>query len=227
MLSLPPRRESGMTLLEVLLALGILALLSLMSWRGIDGMLRNAEVNRQFSQGTAPWQAALQQWRIDHDRRTEQGGLVAWDWDGQVLRITRTASDPAQGLQVVAWALIGPSAPRTWQRWQSPPLRDRGAWQTAWEQARLWGRGESLTQAVQATMIGPAFQWQLYVDRDGQWSHPLSSGDRQPPTQPTQPGGAGGGEALARAVRLQIELPEGGPWAGRLTLDWMSGLGAP
>ncbi|WP_431777505.1 PulJ/GspJ family protein [Ottowia caeni] len=132
----------GFTLIEVLVALSIMALMALMTWRGIDGMARAQEATRQYTDDVLALQAGLGQWRADLD------AMMVWQqavnttnpssnsspvpqevnrsltWDGNTLRITRlTAEDAAAGVRVVAWTRRASTG--QWLRWQSPPSRRR------------------------------------------------------------------------------------------------------
>ena len=59
------RRHTGFTLIEVLVALGLMALLGLMSWRGLDTLLRTREVTQSRTDEVALVQVSLGQWRAD------------------------------------------------------------------------------------------------------------------------------------------------------------------
>ena len=52
-------RNKGFTLIELLVALAAMALLSIMSWRGIDGMLRAQEVTSAQGEQHAIMQTVL------------------------------------------------------------------------------------------------------------------------------------------------------------------------
>ncbi len=113
---------AGFTLIEVLVASAILALMALISWRGLEGMSKAQEALQTRSEANQTWQVGLAQWRTDLDNMVSLPNIPALDWDGRVLRITRQHSqDPQAGMQVVAWTLGNGQ----WTRWQSPPLTQR------------------------------------------------------------------------------------------------------
>src|SRR6218665_1352992 len=85
-------RQQGFTLIELLLAIGVMALLAVLSWRGLDGMVRAQETTRQRADEMLVLQAALGQWGSDLDALLPMANTTALDWDGQVLRMTRRSS---------------------------------------------------------------------------------------------------------------------------------------
>src|SRR6218665_459984 len=93
----PPSRQRGSPLIELLLAIGVMALLAALSWRGLDGMVRAQETTRQRADEMLVLQAALGQWGRDLDPLLPMANTTALDWDGQVLRVPRRSSaGPAQ-----------------------------------------------------------------------------------------------------------------------------------
>ncbi len=116
----------GFTLIELLVSLAVMALLALLSWRGIDGMTR-AQVNmRERMDEVLTLQIGLTQWSADLDAVMETAQVSGIDYDGRVLRLTRRdTSSEGSPLRVVGWArrvIEGPENGRgSWARWQSPP----------------------------------------------------------------------------------------------------------
>ncbi|WP_409374704.1 PulJ/GspJ family protein [Verminephrobacter aporrectodeae] len=206
------RGRRGFTLIELLVAIGVMALLAILSWRGLDGMLRAQETTRQRADELLVLQAALSQWGTDLDAVLPIANTTALDWDGQVLRLTRRSGTiPDIGALVVAWTRR--STTGQWLRWQSPPLRTRAEWQQAWQQAAQWARTPGEAERRHETALLTLDDWQIFYSRGGAWSNPLSSSD-----------GASGSSAAAvpDGVRLRITLPAGQALAGLLTRDWVN-----
>lgn len=211
-----PRRARGFTLVELLLAIAVMSMLAILSWRGIDGMVRAQETTRQRADELLVLQAALAQWGTDLDALMPLAGATALEWDGQVLRLTRRSSAvPDEGALVVAWTRRGVQ-PGQWLRWQSPPVRTRGDWQQAWQLAGQWARSPGEAERRYETALLPLADWQIFYYRGGAWSNPLSSAGAAP--------GGTAAQAVPDGVRLQLTLPPGQALAGTLTRDWANPL---
>ena len=241
--------ERGFTLIELLVAISVMALMSLMAWRGLDGMLRSQSSLQSRSDEIRGLQAGLAQWQTDLDQLAELPGTPSWDWNGQVLRLTRRTADaplpssspspptsatnrqppPAPAsVRVVAWTWRSdPGRPGggDWQRWQSPPLSQRQDWQSAWALAAQWGQTANDSTRAGQIQIHPLSGWQLFVHRGGSWANPLSSAAVTAGT-PDSPNATPGTTTSATpptpdGVRLVLSLPPGPAGSGPLTLDWV------
>jgi len=208
------RSTKGFTLIELLVAIAVMALLALMSWRGLDGMARAQEQNRERGDALLTLQAALSQWSADLDATTSLAQTRAMDWDGRVLRLTRRSADSAQPVvYVVAWTMRADAAVGArWQRWQSPGFTTRPEWQQAWDRAAAWGQDGGINNnELRGAELGlmPLEAWQLYYFRNDNWS-PAVSADA-----------LGAGAPPPDGVRLVLSLPPGPALAGLLTRDWV------
>ena len=219
------RQTKGFTLVEVLVAIAVMALMALMSWRGIDGMLRTQSGLQTRADELRTLQAALAQWQTDLSQLADLSHTPSWDWDGKVLRLTRLAPAPSQdGVRVVAW-VWRQDASRPgggdWLRWQSDTLNTREAWQEAWQNARTWSQTPTDTLRRGEVLLVPLAGWQLFVHRGGSWVSPLSS------QASAQSGSASVSYTISTSgnapdgVRLLLDLPANAPLAGRLSLDWV------
>ena len=221
-------RHAGFTLIEVLVALSLMALLSLMGWRGLDSLLRTREITRQQVDSASLVHISLSQWQVDLNAVQAQPGLlngVALGWNGNSLQLLRrsgsvTLSGDDAGLWVVAWTVRDGH----WWRWQSPDLHDRAAVMQAWQQASQWGQNPSSELRRFEAQLMPMGSWQLFYFRDGAWVNPLSS------TGNTNASGQGQGiqtqkeTELPDAMRVQLRL-DGAANAtdsGSLEVDWVN-----
>lgn len=221
------RLSRGFTLVEVLVAVTILALLSTMAWRSLDSMLLTRKQLTEQADQVLALEAGLAQWGTDLDRMRETTGTTPLDWDGRVLRITRlSAGSEDQGLQVVAWALGERDGSTRWLRWQSDTVRDTSSWRNAWQTATRWSQSSDLTLRGAEVALVATSGWQLYYFRGGAWSNALSSDG-------TTSGTSGAADANAvgsrppDGVRVVLDVTAPHPLAGRITRDWSSPLLSP
>jgi general secretion pathway protein J len=218
----------GFTLVEVMVALAVMALLALMTWRAVDGMQRTQEATRSYSDGVLALQAGLAQWGADLDAVTQVPPVGGLEFDGRVLRLTRLdayaappgdAAEPGVwsggSLRVVAWTLRVVDGRRRWLRWQSPPLRQRIELLAAWQMAQQWGQSPDDAMRAAEVEVADADDWRIFYFRDNAWTSPLSSADAG------ALGTAAGQTALPDGVRLELQLGGTGAIAGALTRDWV------
>ena len=223
--------RSGFTLVEVLVAVAIMALLAVMAWRGLDGMSRAQTQTRIYSDDVAALQAGLAQWNADLDALTQLPPVGGIDFDGRVLRLTRqyrydestaeqnTGSATGGGsIRVIAWGARMQDGKRQWLRWQSVPLYTRDDLQTAWQQAALSGQNASDALRRREVAIAAVDDWQVFYYRNNSWTSPQSSAAG---TIASTIAGAGVGQAaLPDGVRLVLMLSSGQAVSGKLTRDW-------
>ncbi len=203
------------------MALFAMALLAIMSWRGLDGMVRAQTQTEARSDEVLTLQVGLAQWAADLDALTQLPQTTALDWNGRVLRLTRRSTAAAtDGVLVVGWTRRVVNGAGTWLRWQSPQLTTRGELETAWQQADIWSQNPGEEELRREVAVVPLDEWQIFFFREDAWTNPLSSDIRGASVAP-----AGAAPRTAQnipdGVRLVLTLPPGQAIGGTLTRDWV------
>ncbi len=187
-------RTRGFTLVEVLVALFVMALMAALTWRGLDGVLRSRDAGRESVDRTQRLSTLMSQWEIDLQSLHRDSGVPTISFDGRTLRLVRRAPD---GVQLVAWSLTD----GVWRRWSSGTVTRLGELQQAWLRSQqLLG-----TEPEQLQLLDNVQSWQLYYFRGNAWTNAQSTGD----VGSGSSSGATGTEQLPAAVRLQLQLPIG------------------
>lgn len=218
------RAQRGFTLVELLVALFAMALLAIMSWRGLDGMTRAQAQTEARADEVLTLQVGLAQWGADFDALMQLPQTTALDWNGRVLRLTRrgTAS-VTDGVLVVGWTRRVVNGTGTWLRWQSRQVTTRGELEEAWQRADLWAANPGDEEKRQEVAVTPLEDWQVFYFRDNAWTNPQSSAAvaASPiPSSFSNPA-APGTTVLPDGVRLVLNLPPGQAISGTLTRDWI------
>lgn len=214
------RLARGFTLVELLVALFALALLAIMSWRGLDGMSRAQAQTEARADEALTLQVGLAQWAADLDALVQQPRTTAIEWNGRVLRMTRrSTSAPSDGLLVVGWTRRIVNGQGTWLRWQSAPVVTRGELDTAWQQADIWAANPGVEQMRREVAVVPLEEWHIFFFREDAWTNPLSSDVRA--AAATAPVAGRTVPLIPDGVRLVLTLPAGTSITGTLTRDWV------
>ncbi|MDR2308477.1 MAG: prepilin-type N-terminal cleavage/methylation domain-containing protein [Paucimonas sp.] len=129
------RRQSGFTLIEVMIAIVLMALVSLIAWRGLDSVSRADRHVRQASEDNQALLRVFQQLERDLALRAtlelaepalpgrEPAGkplLPAVRVRAERLELVRSGAEPGSGLQRVRWYVRGGTLYRA-----AAPVRER------------------------------------------------------------------------------------------------------
>ncbi|HEY6511242.1 MAG TPA: prepilin-type N-terminal cleavage/methylation domain-containing protein [Burkholderiaceae bacterium] len=203
-------RAAGFTLVEVLVALLIMAILSTMAWQGVDGMVRARDASQAAAERTLRMTTVMAQWEQDLASLYDNSNVPAIAFDGASLRLARSTPD---GAQIVVWSL----REGVWRRWASASVR------RAFELQQAWLMSQQLigTEDQQVRLLDGATQWQLYFFRGNAWSNAQSSAGADPvsPPAPAQAPGVPAQSPLPTGVRLVLSFGD----ERRLTRDVLIG----
>lgn len=160
------RRTRGFTLIEVMVALLVMAVMAVLAWRGIDALLKTRDIAQASVEQSTRLQTVMAQWDRDLQMLQDDGVDDALSFDGASLRLTRRQE---RGMVVIAWTVREGRL----YRWQSESLQTLGALESALEQSRQFVAGD----AQRLPLLEGVSGWQLYCYRDSSWSNCQSSGN--------------------------------------------------
>ncbi len=157
----------GFTLVEVLVAISILALLATMAWQGVDAIARSRDRGQQQLDHTLRVATVIAQWDRDLQALQDVGVVPALAFDGATLRLVRSTD---AGAQLVAWSLHGDR----WLRWAAPAVTQVRQLQDDWLRSQqLLG-----DEPGQVRLLDRVDSIQVYFYRGNGWSNAQSSGDQ-------------------------------------------------
>ena len=203
------RRAGGFTLIEVLVAMVVMAIMSLMAWQGVDGIVRTRESNQIRLEQTLRLETVVAQWEQDLASLQESTAAPALSCDGQSLRLTRRAEG---GLQVVVWSLRPDASNSMWQRWAGPAVTTTTALQENWFRTQQFQGNEN----GQLRALGGIDQWQVYFFQGNAWANCQSTGNVDAAASGT---GVLQRQALPAGVRLVLGFAPGSGLNGSLVRD--------
>ena len=202
------RLQAGFTLIEVLVALTLMAVLAGMAWQGLDGISRARDISQARVDQTLRLNTVLAQWEQDLQSVFDSNLVPALTFDGATLRLVRRQPE---GLQVVAWSLRD----KRWLRWTGPIVNRPAALQESWlVSQQLLGN-----EVAQLRLQEGLTSWQVYFYRGNSWSNAQSSaGAASPAPAPAASAAVAVRTPLPTGVRVVLAF-EGAGLAGTLTRD--------
>jgi general secretion pathway protein J len=211
------KQQRGFTLVEVLVAMMIMAMLAVMAWQGVDGIMRARNYSQARLEQTLRLNTVIAQWEQDLAAVQETPAVPGLTFDGSTARLTRRAE---RGMQVVTWSLkpAADGTGGTWLRWASPVVRTSGELQELWMRTQQF-QGQ---EAGQMKTLKGINQWQMYCYW-GSWSNCQSTGDQaqaapKPAAGASNPAPVIQRQALPSGVRLVLDFA-GGEINGSLVRD--------
>ena len=212
-------KHAGFTLIELMTAVAVMAILALLSWRGLDNMTQVQSQTQIRTDGVMALQSGLAQWQAYLDATWENPqtpSINALDFDGQVLKMVRRFTENGtEQLRVVAWAMRGSEGKPQWLRWQSERLQTRADLLNAWLLASQWAKTPTDDSKKNELVIAAIDKWDLrYMhDQDKSWSNALSTGNAVIPGTLQM--------KLPKGVRLMLTLTKGQALEGEIIRDWV------
>ena len=196
-------RRAGFTLVEVMVALVIMAVLAALAMRGMDALMRAKEAALASTDRTLKLNTGMSQFEYDMSQVVDSRVLPrAIMFDGATLRIARRTPE---GIQLVLWTLQD----RRWQRWASAPVIHMSELTDAWMRSQQW----NAISANAVTVLENVDDFQVYVCNPANLATSGCSWNNVQSTQgaaaPAQPGASAVATAQPNGIRIVLKVPEG------------------
>ncbi len=192
----------------------VMAIMSLMAWQGVDGIVRTRESNQVRLEQILRLETVVAQWEQDLAALQETSAVPTLSCDGQSVRLIRRAEG---GLQVVAWSLRPDSQGSVWQRWAGPAVTTTRSLQDSWFRTQQF-QGSETGQLRALTGLD---EWHVYFFQGNAWANCQSSGDVAlvTPVSASAPASGVQRAVLPSGVRVVLAFAPGSGLAGTLTRD--------
>lgn len=208
-------RSTGFTLVEVMVALVIMAVLSALAMRGMDALMRAKDAALSATDRTLKLNTGMSQFEYDMSMVVDSKVLPkAIMFDGATLRVARRTP---QGIQLVLWTLQD----HRWQRWASQPVTHMSELTDAWMRSQQWA---GISEGA-ITVLENVDDFQVYVCNPAAANTPGCSWNnvqsqqgaaqqqpQQPPCPPNQQGCTPPPVAAApqpNGIKITLKVPEG------------------
>ena len=197
----PTRHAAGFTLVEVMVALVIMAVLAAMAFRGVDALVHAKDSALAATDRTLKLNTGVSQFDYDISQVVDSKVLPQpIMFDGATLRVARRTPD---GIQLVLWSLQD----RRWQRWASGSFTRIAQLTDAWMRSQQW---DAISGSA-VTVLNDVDSFQVYVCnpvsttiKGCNWSNVQS-------TQGTSTQGPGAPPTVIQpvAIRIALKLAQG------------------
>jgi len=192
----------------------VMAIMSLMAWQGVDGIVRTREANQVRLEQVLRLETVMAQWEQDLASIQDTMAVPTISCDGQSVRLVRRTEG---GLQVVAWSLRPDGQSSTWQRWGGPAVTTTHNLQESWLRTQQFQGNET----GQLRTLTGLEDWRVYFFQGSAWANCQSSGDvaTQLPTAASGPASGVPRTVLPLGVRVVLGFAPGSGLAGTLVRD--------
>ena len=205
-------RSTGFTLVEVMVALVIMAVLSALAMRGMDALMRAKDSALAATDRTLKLNTGMSQFEYDMAMVVDSKVLPkAIMFDGATLRVARRTP---QGIQLVLWTLQD----HRWQRWASQPVIHMSELTDAWMRSQQWAgiSGNAITvlenvDDFQVYVCNPAAVNTTGCSWNNVQSQQGAGQQQQPACQPGQTCTPPPAVATPQpnGIRITLKVPEG------------------